>query len=131
MRTYPVLTPCKQGAVHFLAMRTPYSRRKLRASKVRYFHVTPYVLAIPFRLGYCQTTKKVSTSLLSRNLYKRKKRDGLAAIPLLSLRKKRDGLTAIPLLSLRKKRDSNPRNSYPFTAFRVRPVRPLRHFSVF
>ena len=31
----------------------------------------------------------------------------------------------------RKKRDSNPRNSYPFTAFRVRPARPLRHFSVF
>ena len=29
----------------------------------------------------------------------------------------------------RRKRDSNPRNSYPFTAFRVRPVRPLRHFS--
>ena len=31
-----ILTPCKQGAVHFLAMRTQYSRRKLRASKVRY-----------------------------------------------------------------------------------------------
>ena len=29
----------------------------------------------------------------------------------------------------RRERDSNPRNSYPFTAFRVRPVRPLRHFS--
>ena len=41
MRTNSVLTPCKQGAVHFLAMRTPYSRRKLRASMVRYFHVTP------------------------------------------------------------------------------------------
>ena len=30
---------------------------------------------------------------------------------------------------LRRERDSNPRNSYPFTAFRVRPDRPLRHLS--
>ena len=30
---------------------------------------------------------------------------------------------------LRKDRDSNPGNSYPFTAFRVRPDRPLRHLS--
>ena len=30
---------------------------------------------------------------------------------------------------LRKVRDSNPRNSYPFTAFRVRPDRPLRQLS--
>ena len=30
----------------------------------------------------------------------------------------------------RKVRDSNPRNSYPFTAFRVRPVRPLRQLSL-
>lgn len=29
----------------------------------------------------------------------------------------------------RKDRDLNPRNSYPFTAFRVRPDRPLRHLS--
>ena len=31
----------------------------------------------------------------------------------------------------RKGRDSNPRNSCPFTAFRVRPDRPLRHLSFF
>ena len=30
---------------------------------------------------------------------------------------------------LRRERDSNPRNSCPFTAFRVRPDRPLRHLS--
>ncbi|CCZ99362.1 resolvase domain [Alistipes sp. CAG:157] len=30
----------------------------------------------------------------------------------------------------RKERDSNPRYSYPYTAFRVRPVRPLRHLSL-
>ena len=30
---------------------------------------------------------------------------------------------------LRRDRDSNPGNSYPFTAFRVRPDRPLRHLS--
>ena len=30
---------------------------------------------------------------------------------------------------LRRGRDSNPRNSCPFTAFRVRPDRPLRHLS--
>ena len=29
----------------------------------------------------------------------------------------------------RKERDSNPRYSCPYTAFRVRPVRPLRHLS--
>ena len=29
----------------------------------------------------------------------------------------------------RRDRDSNPGNSYPFTAFRVRPDRPLRHLS--
>ena len=38
-------------------------------------------------------------------------------------------LSGIVRLVPRRKRDSNPRNSYPFTAFRVRPVRPLRHFS--
>ena len=32
---------------------------------------------------------------------------------------------------LRRGRDSNPRNSCPFTAFRVRPDRPLRHLSFF
>ena len=32
-------------------------------------------------------------------------------------------------LVLRRERDSNPRNSCPFTAFRVRPDRPLRHLS--
>ena len=31
----------------------------------------------------------------------------------------------------RRGRDSNPRNSCPFTAFRVRPDRPLRHLSFF
>ena len=31
---------------------------------------------------------------------------------------------------LRKGRDSNPRYSYPYTAFRVRPDRPLRHLSL-
>ena len=31
----------------------------------------------------------------------------------------------------RKDRDSNPGNSCPFTAFRVRPDRPLRHLSLF
>ena len=30
----------------------------------------------------------------------------------------------------RKERDSNPRYSYPYTAFRVRPDRPLRHLSM-
>ena len=30
----------------------------------------------------------------------------------------------------RRGRDSNPRNSCPFTAFRVRPDRPLRHLSL-
>src|SRR5574344_126373 len=30
----------------------------------------------------------------------------------------------------RRRRDSNPRSSYPDTAFRVRPDRPLRHFSM-
>ena len=30
----------------------------------------------------------------------------------------------------RKERDSNPRYSYPYTAFRVRPDRPLRHLSL-
>ena len=30
---------------------------------------------------------------------------------------------------LRKERDSNPRYSCPYTAFRVRPDRPLRHLS--
>ena len=30
----------------------------------------------------------------------------------------------------RRRRDSNPRSSYPDTAFRVRPDRPLRHFSI-
>ena len=30
---------------------------------------------------------------------------------------------------LRRGRDSNPRYSCPYTAFRVRPVRPLRHLS--
>ncbi len=30
---------------------------------------------------------------------------------------------------LRRERDSNPRYSYPYTAFRVRPDRPLRHLS--
>ena len=29
----------------------------------------------------------------------------------------------------RRERDSNPRYSYPYTAFRVRPDRPLRHLS--
>ena len=33
------------------------------------------------------------------------------------------------LCPLRRERDSNPRNSCPFTAFRVRPDRPLRHLS--
>ena len=33
------------------------------------------------------------------------------------------------LLVLRRERDSNPRYSYPYTAFRVRPDRPLRHLS--
>ena len=32
-------------------------------------------------------------------------------------------------MMLRKVRDSNPRTSYPVTAFRVRPVRPLRQLS--
>ena len=44
-------------------------------------------------------------------------------------KKARDRLTNRLLLMWRKERDSNPRNSYPFTAFRVRPVRPLRHLS--
>ena len=34
-----------------------------------------------------------------------------------------------PSCPLRRERDSNPRNSCPFTAFRVRPDRPLRHLS--
>ena len=34
------------------------------------------------------------------------------------------------LIIKRKDWDSNPGNSYPFTAFRVRPVRPLRHLSL-
>ena len=33
------------------------------------------------------------------------------------------------LIYLRKERDSNPRYSYPYTAFRVRPIRPLWHLS--
>ena len=33
------------------------------------------------------------------------------------------------VLFLRKERDSNPRYSCPYTAFRVRPDRPLRHLS--
>ena len=37
--------------------------------------------------------------------------------------------TFLPNYNLRKERDSNPRNSCPFTAFRVRPDRPLRHLS--
>ena len=32
-------------------------------------------------------------------------------------------------MMVRKVRDSNPRTSYPVTAFRVRPVRPLRQLS--
>ena len=32
---------------------------------------------------------------------------------------------------LRRERDSNPRYSCPYTAFRVRPDRPLRHLSLF
>ena len=36
-----------------------------------------------------------------------------------------------PPFSLRKVRDSNPRTSYPVTAFRVRPVRPLRQLSFY
>ena len=32
-------------------------------------------------------------------------------------------------VSWRRGRDSNPRYSYPYTAFRVRPDRPLRHLS--
>ena len=34
------------------------------------------------------------------------------------------------IILLRRERDSNPRNSCPFTAFRVRPDRPLRHLSL-
>ena len=36
---------------------------------------------------------------------------------------------ALTEVSLRKERDSNPRYSYPYTAFRVRPIRPLWHLS--
>ena len=37
--------------------------------------------------------------------------------------------TIRPVDSLRRERDSNPRYSCPYTAFRVRPDRPLRHLS--
>ena len=37
--------------------------------------------------------------------------------------------TIRPVDSLRRGRDSNPRYSCPYTAFRVRPDRPLRHLS--
>ena len=44
--------------------------------------------------------------------------------------KKRDLFASLfPFYHLRKERDSNPRYSYPYTAFRVRPDRPLRHLS--
>ena len=45
------------------------------------------------------------------------------------IKKTRDLMTNLLFFLQRKERDSNPRNSYPFTAFRVRPVRPLRHLS--
>ena len=40
------------------------------------------------------------------------------------------GLIANFMPISRKDRDSNPGNSCPFTAFRVRPDRPLRHLSL-
>ena len=43
---------------------------------------------------------------------------------------KSDGFfPSLPVAILRRERDSNPRYSYPYTAFRVRPDRPLRHLS--
>ena len=47
---------------------------------------------------------------------------------LIKAQKKSDRIT-LSLQLWRKGRDSNPRYSCPYTAFRVRPDRPLRHLS--
>ena len=39
------------------------------------------------------------------------------------------GFTSFTIALSRRERDSNPRYSCPYTAFRVRPDRPLRHLS--
>ena len=39
------------------------------------------------------------------------------------------GFAILFVVFLRRERDSNPRYSCPYTAFRVRPDRPLRHLS--
>ena len=41
----------------------------------------------------------------------------------------RQKFVAAAAFGSRRERDSNPRYSYPYTAFRVRPDRPLRHLS--
>ena len=85
------------------------------------------------RIDATEITPKVRTALPLQSW--RAKRVILCIYELWSLlrrlikaQKKSDRIT-LSLQLWRKGRDSNPRYSCPYTAFRVRPDRPLRHLS--
>ena len=58
-------------------------------------------------------------------------RSGRAVARTICSKQKSDRLLSVAAAAFgsRRERDSNPRYSYPYTAFRVRPDRPLRHLS--